>query len=231
MLDAASKPAPSSSGRCSRISIPWRPDFRPRSLSGPMRRLRAERGPYYFAAFDVWLLARFADVSAAALNPKLVRSLEAIATPQEIAAQKRAANWHDMKLHSRFVQFSLLDSDGPVHDRLRKLVMREFSPAAIARLKAQTQSLGGPAAGRGAGQGRDRFRGGFRCPRARPHHRPAARRAGRGLRCSARLVGKHRAVFRHRPQRCEEGAGGKRHIGVLRLPPGAGGGAAGGATG
>jgi cytochrome P450 len=105
--------------------------------------LRAQPGPQYFAGFDVWLLSRFDDVSAAALNPKLVRTLDGIAAPAAIAAQKRAANWHDMPFHSRFVQFSLLDSDGATHDRLRKLVLREFSPAAIARLKAETQTFVG----------------------------------------------------------------------------------------
>ncbi len=105
--------------------------------------LRAEPGPHHFPRFDVWLLSRFDDVAAAALNPRLVRTLDGIAPPDAIAAQKRAANWHDMPLHSRFVQFSLLDSDGAVHDRLRKLVMREFSPAAIARLKAATQTFVG----------------------------------------------------------------------------------------
>jgi len=117
---------------------PLAPDFA-RDPYAAYGRLRAEPGPHYFAGFDVWLLSRFDDVAAAALNPKLVRSLEA--APEEIAAQKRAANWHDMPFHARFVQFSLLDSDGLVHDRLRKLVLREFSPAAIARLRADTQIL------------------------------------------------------------------------------------------
>jgi cytochrome P450 len=34
----------------------------------------------------------------------------------------------------------MLDSEGKTHDRLRRLVLREFSPAAIARLKAAMQA-------------------------------------------------------------------------------------------
>ncbi len=62
------------------------------------------------APFGLWLLSRFADVAAAALHPRLVRTLDA--PPEVLAARKRAANWHDMPFHARFVQFSLLDSDG-----------------------------------------------------------------------------------------------------------------------
>jgi cytochrome P450 len=98
--------------------------------------LRAQPGPVHYPDFDVWLLSRFADVSAAALDARLTRTLEE--TPDQADARRRAINWHDMPHHARFVQFSLLDSDGPVHDRLRRLVMREFAPAAVARLKEAT---------------------------------------------------------------------------------------------
>ncbi len=83
----------------------------------------------------MWLLSRFEDVSAIATNPAMVRSLEGIAPPNELAERQRAANWHDMPYHERVVQFSLLDSDGPLHRRLRKLVFGSFTTAAIAHLE------------------------------------------------------------------------------------------------
>ena len=100
--------------------------------------LRGEAEPVWDEGLQLWLLARHDWVAAAALDQRLVRSPDGVFTDDEIAARRRAANWHDMPLHSRFVQFSLLDSDGPVHDRLRKLVFRELGAAAIARLKAET---------------------------------------------------------------------------------------------
>ena len=100
--------------------------------------LRAAGAPVWDAGLSLWLLPHFDWVAAAALDKRLVRAPDGVFTADEIAAQKRDANWHDMPLHSRFVQFSLLDSDGPVHDRLRKLVFKEFTAASIARLREET---------------------------------------------------------------------------------------------
>ncbi|ADU12060.1 cytochrome P450 [Asticcacaulis excentricus] len=103
-------------------------------------RLRALNTPYYFAPFDIWLFARFADVQAAALNPLSLRSLDDRLTPEEIEADRRAQNWHDMPYHARFVQFSLLNSDGAMHQRLRRLVFGEFTPPQVERLKSGVEA-------------------------------------------------------------------------------------------
>ena len=97
--------------------------------------LRDHDGPWYWAAADMWLLSRFDDVFAAAVHPKLVRTLDGIKTPDEIEDERRRANWHDMPHHSRFVQFSLLDSDGEVHRRLRHRLFGEFTSARIQALR------------------------------------------------------------------------------------------------
>lgn len=103
-------------------------------------RLREAKGLTYFEDFDVWLAARFDDVSEIVLGDKMVRSMEHIASADEIARQKRAGNWHDMPHHARFVQFSLLDSDGDVHDRLRKQVFKLFTPVMVNKLRAEIQA-------------------------------------------------------------------------------------------
>lgn len=102
--------------------------------------LRARDGLTYFADFDIHLASRFEDVSAIVMDKTMVRSLDGLVPAEEIAAQQRAANWHDMPHHSRFVQFSLLDSDGEVHDRLRKAVFRLFTPAMVAKLRDDIQA-------------------------------------------------------------------------------------------
>ncbi|MFT3996424.1 MAG: cytochrome P450 [Asticcacaulis sp.] len=114
---------------------PLSPDFA-RNPYPAYARLRALNAPFYFAPFDIWLFSRFADVQAAALNPLSLRSLDHRMTADEMAAERRAQNWHDMPHHSRFVQVSMLNSDGDVHQRLRKLVFREFTPPQVERLKA-----------------------------------------------------------------------------------------------
>jgi len=102
--------------------------------------LRARPGLTYFEDFDVWLAARFKDVTQIVTDDRMVRSMEHIASPDEIAEQKRAGNWHDMPHHARFVQFSLLDSDGDVHDRLRKQVFKLFTPVMVGRLRDDIQA-------------------------------------------------------------------------------------------
>lgn len=102
--------------------------------------LRGRKGLTYFEDFDIWLAARFDDVSEIVQNGKMVRSMDHIADAEEIAALKRAQNWHDMPHHSRFVQFSLLDSDGEVHDRLRKQVFKLFTPVMVGKLRDDIQA-------------------------------------------------------------------------------------------
>lgn len=103
--------------------------------------LRACDGPVYHPGLDMWLLSRFSDVSAAAINPACVRSLEAAFPEAEVSRRKTAQNWHDMPNHARFVQRSLLDSDGAAHDRLRKQAFRAFTPALIARQREANEQF------------------------------------------------------------------------------------------
>jgi len=102
--------------------------------------LRSRDGLTRFEDFDVWLAARFDDVSEIVQHDKMVRSMDHISSADEIAALKKAQNWHDMPHHERFVQFSLLDSDGAVHDRLRKQVFRLFTPVMVGRLRDDIQT-------------------------------------------------------------------------------------------
>lgn len=102
--------------------------------------LRSSIEPGYYEGIGGWLLSRYEDVDKAARNPGLVRSLEAFMGAEDIAEEKRKMNWHDMPNHSRFVQFSLLDSDGDVHFRLRLLVLRELSRDFVERQRGMIQS-------------------------------------------------------------------------------------------
>ena len=99
-----------------------------------------EHGPWYWEDGGMWLLSRFEDVTAAAVNPKLVRTTDELMPPEEIADAQRRANWHDMPNHSRFVQFSLLDSDGEVHQKLRRRLFGEFTNARIQALRAEVET-------------------------------------------------------------------------------------------
>lgn len=101
--------------------------------------LRRNDEPWFYDSVDGWLLSRYEDVDRAARDPRLVRSLEAFMGDEDMAEERRKMNWHDMPNHSRFIQVSLLDSDGDAHFRLRLLVLREFSRSFVERQREMIQ--------------------------------------------------------------------------------------------
>jgi len=102
-------------------------------------RLREGDDFYYFEDFDVWIASRFEDVRALALDKRMVRSLDGIATREELEALQRQNNWHDMPYHERYVQVNLLESDGPVHDRLRRQIFGYFTSSAVSHWQTLIQ--------------------------------------------------------------------------------------------
>ena len=102
--------------------------------------LRAREQPLYYEGYDAWCLSRFEDVEKAALNPHFVRAPDAFMSEEEIAAERRKANWHDMPNHARFVQKNLLESDGEDHFRLRKVVFGMFTGRYIERHREMIQT-------------------------------------------------------------------------------------------
>lgn len=104
-------------------------------------RMRALGRPFYYEPEGTWMLTRFADVEAVALDRTMLRNPEDRRSPEEIRAHKIKLNMHDMPHHERFVQVSMLDSEGETHDRLRKLVFREFTPALIQRQRPAIQAF------------------------------------------------------------------------------------------
>ncbi len=96
--------------------------------------LRSHAAPVYHDTLDAWLLASYADVDAAARNPAMVRTEDVFRDAAELA-RERAAGKAAMPNHARYVRVSLLDSDGAVHRRLRRLLVGEFSRAAVQRYR------------------------------------------------------------------------------------------------
>jgi cytochrome P450 len=71
---------------------------------------------------------------------RLPRMPAGILDADELQRRQRQDNFHDMPNHARFVQFSMLNSDGAVHDRLRRQVFRMFTPALIAGQRAAIEA-------------------------------------------------------------------------------------------
>lgn len=97
--------------------------------------LRSQKGLPFWPGFDGYLAARFEDVRQIALDRRMVRGTESFATPEERRRLQVAANFHDMPFHERFVQTSMLEIDGPDHDRLRRAVFPFFTRTRLESLR------------------------------------------------------------------------------------------------
>ncbi|MFN4060726.1 MAG: cytochrome P450 [Paracoccus hibiscisoli] len=98
-------------------------------------RLRAQPGLPFWPGFDGHLASRMADVRAIALDRRMVRAPAAFAPPDQVRAMQVAGNFHDMPFHERYVQTSMLDTDGPDHDRLRRAVFPFFTKTRLESLR------------------------------------------------------------------------------------------------
>ena len=96
--------------------------------------MRARPEPPYHEALDAHLLARYEDVDAVARNPQMVRTEDVFRDPAALTRERAAAR-QAMPNHCRYVRVSLLDSDGPAHRRLRRLLLGRFSKAAVQRYR------------------------------------------------------------------------------------------------
>jgi cytochrome P450 len=103
--------------------------------------LRSLKAPFYYEEEDTWMLTRMKDVEAVALDKGMLRNNDEFLSIDQRAAQQRKMNWHDMPFHERFVQFNLLESEGDLHNRLRKLVFREFTPVMIQKQRDAIQDF------------------------------------------------------------------------------------------
>ena len=104
-------------------------------------RLRELDDPYFYEDINVYLLSKYLDVDGAARNPKLVRSQDLFLDQDDVKAQQRARNWHDMPNHERFVQSNLLERDGDSHFRLRVITLRAEDYVHTTALRVMFESV------------------------------------------------------------------------------------------
>ncbi|WP_378948080.1 cytochrome P450 [Paracoccus sp. R86501] len=97
--------------------------------------LRDQPGLPYWDSFDGFLASRMEDLRAITLDRRMVRGAAAFADADELRRIQIAANFHDMPFHERFVQTSMLEIDGPAHDKLRRAVFPFFTKTRLESLR------------------------------------------------------------------------------------------------
>jgi cytochrome P450 len=96
-------------------------------------RLR-ELAPVHFSeTLRAWLLTRYDDCAAALRDPRLGKDY---ARSMDV----RRPNWRERPALLR-AEHSMLNTDGPYHTRLRKLVSRDFTPRNVEALRPRIEAM------------------------------------------------------------------------------------------
>ena len=120
-------------------------------------RLRSERPVYYAPQYDLWVVTRYEDVQRVLKEDETFSSRVALhSTPHRPAPEVLdilAEGWPNMPI--------IVESDPPVHTRIRRPISRAFTPRRIAemepRIRAIAEELLDAVAGKGEADVVDRF--------------------------------------------------------------------------
>jgi cytochrome P450 len=67
--------------------------------------------------------------------------MDPVLTPEDLADRQRVADGDRLPTYDRFVRSNLLETEGPQHARLRRLLSKTFSPRRIETLRGRIQEL------------------------------------------------------------------------------------------
>ncbi|HXG77101.1 MAG TPA: cytochrome P450, partial [Gaiellaceae bacterium] len=100
-------------------------------------RLRDERPVFYAPQYDLWVVTRYADVLRVLKEDETFSSRVALhSTPNRPAPEVLAvlaAGWPDMPI--------IVESDPPLHTRIRRPISRAFTPRRIAEMEPRIRAL------------------------------------------------------------------------------------------
>lgn len=119
---------------------PFTPEFA-RDPYAVYSRMREDFPVYYHKGWDMHLFSTYEDISTLVNDPRLVRTLDHEMTADEMASKRERENWQATPNFSRYVRVNILDSEGELHDRLRRLVFRVFTVKRVSLLRNFVQHL------------------------------------------------------------------------------------------
>jgi len=98
---------------------------------------RRDAPVFYAPAFDLWVVARHADVLTVLKDDETYSSRNALrSSPREPLPEVRAvlaAGWPDMPI--------IVDSDPPLHGRIRRPITKAFTPRRVAELAPRIEAI------------------------------------------------------------------------------------------
>jgi len=131
---------PATEGRQRMVTAEFNP-FTPGMLADPYPMYHAllrEKPVSWQPMMEMWVFARYADVDAVLMHPTM-------SADRRSGTNRFAEMQRQMEQEDTFGLFNraptMLNTDPPVHTRLRKLVSKAFTPRAIEELRPRIQSI------------------------------------------------------------------------------------------
>ena len=103
--------------------------------------LRKDYPLFFHEEWNTWLFSRYQDVRRLVVDTRFGRTMDSVLTAEELAQLKKDQNWDAMPNHSKYIKVNLLESEGELHQTLRRAVFNEFTPAQTALMHDAIQSI------------------------------------------------------------------------------------------
>lgn len=104
-------------------------------------RLREQNPIFHSAEFGLTFFTRYRDIANLLADKRLGRTLSHVMSPEEKGEKHRQENWQAMPAYSRFVRVNLLETEGPDHVRLRRLLAKAINARLIGGLRGRIELL------------------------------------------------------------------------------------------
>lgn len=104
-------------------------------------RLREQNPIFHSAEFGLTFFTRYRDIANLLADKRLGRTLSHVLSPEEKGAKHRRENWQATPAYSRFVRVNLLETEGPDHVRLRRLLAKAINARRIGGLRRRIELL------------------------------------------------------------------------------------------
>ncbi len=104
-------------------------------------RLREQNPIFHSTEFGLTFFTRYHDITNLLADKRLGRTMSHVMSPAETGEKQRQENWQATPAYSRFVRVNLLETEGPDHVRLRRLLAKAISARRIVGLRERIELL------------------------------------------------------------------------------------------
>lgn len=97
--------------------------------------LRAEHPVFASAEFGMTFFTRYRDIVRLLTDQRLGRTMDHLLDEAALAEKRKSSDWADLPAYNRYVRVNLLESEGPDHARIRRLLGQALQPKRVAEFR------------------------------------------------------------------------------------------------